>query len=364
MALPTNDHALWSRFVSRDNYGLLRFVIATFALAYFTAIPASAQDVETNVSNKGTVAASFLEIGIGARATAMGGAYAAQAGYSEMIYWNPAGLAYIDGPAVSFTHAEWLAETSFDFATVVAPLPFQGMRIGVSLTSLTVPEQPVRTVESPEGTGEFYGANDYALNVALSARIISSFSVGVTGKYVSQRIWTESASQTAIDVGVYYETPFRGLSIGSSISNFGAEMRLSGKNLTTIVDPDLQNSGVENIPVDYRTDSFPLPQIFRFGVSFERAFQEHSSFVATVNLQHPTGTTESMNVGVEYGFNRLIFFRAGYQNLFERDSVNGLTLGAGINYRLRSRASFVMDYAWSDWGILQDVHRFSFGVYL
>jgi hypothetical protein len=322
------------------------------------------QEFVRDVSNNGTVAAAFLEIGVGARAEAMGGAYTAQAGRSEMIYWNPAGLAYMDGVAVSFTHAEWLAETSFDFFSVAAPLPFFGSVLGLSFTSLAVPEQEVRTVEAPEGTGERYDAQDYAVNVSFSAKLIPSFSFGLTGKYISQRIWTERGSQFAIDAGVFYQTPLAGLSIGSSISNFGADISLSGKNLSNIIDPDLDNRGIENIPVNYRTDASPLPQIFRFGLSYETPLPGRGNLTTAVDLMHPTGATESMNMGLEYGFNNLIFFRVGYLNRFERNSINGLTFGGGIQYTLKDRSDFVFDYAYSDWGILDKVHRLSLGVYL
>jgi hypothetical protein len=322
------------------------------------------QEFVRDVSNNGTVAAAFLEIGVGARAEAMGGAYTAQAGRSEMIYWNPAGLAYMDGVAVSFTHAEWLAETSFDFFSVAAPLPFFGSVLGLSFTSLAVPEQEVRTVEAPEGTGERYDAQDYAVNVSFSAKLIPSFSFGLTGKYISQRIWTERGSQFAIDAGVYYQTPLPGLTIGSSISNFGADISLSGKNLSNIIDPDPDNRGIENIPVNYRTDASPLPQIFRFGLSYETPLPGRGNLTTAVDLMHPTGATESMNMGIEYGFNNLIFFRVGYLNRFERNSINGLTFGGGIQYTLKDRSDFVFDYAYSDWGILDKVHRLSLGVYL
>ena len=326
--------------------------------------PSAAQDFVTNVSNKGTVAAAFLEIGIGARAEAMGGSYTAQAGRSEMIYWNPAGLAYLDGLAASFTHAEWLANTNFDFFSIATPLPFFNSVLAASFTSLAVPEQHVRTVLEPEGTGEFYDAQDFAVNVSVSARLIPSFSIGLSGKYISQRIWSETASQMALDVGVYYQTPLRGMAIGASISNFGPDMRLGGKNLTNIIDPDVVNRGIENIPVEFKTDAYPLPQIFRFGLAYETPLPGRGNLVTTVSLLHPTGSTESMNVGVEYGFSNLIFFRAGYQNLFERDAINGLTLGGGLQFTLRDRSRFAFDYAFSDWGILQNVHRISLGIYL
>ncbi len=317
-----------------------------------------------NVSNKGTVAAAFLEIGIGARAEALGGAFTAQAGHAEMIYWNPAGLAYLDGTALSLSHAQWLADTRFDFLSVAAPMPFVNAVVAASITSLSVPEQPVRTVSAPEGTGEFYDAQDYAVSLSVSARLIPSFSVGLTGKYIRQRIWTESANQFALDAGVYYETPLPGLVIGSSISNFGPDMRLMGRHLTEILDPDPINRGIENVPVAYKTDSFSLPQIFRFGVSYLLLLPANSQVALGVDLKHPTGSTESVNAGIEYGFRQLLFLRAGYQDLYERNAANSFTLGGGLQYVLKNRSRLAFDYAYSYWGILQRVHRISLGVYL
>ena len=348
----------------RTNMMWYRRILFTVGWVLFAGVQLYAQDFVTNVSNKGTVAAAFLEIGVGARAEAMGGAYAAEAGHPEMIYWNPAGLAYLDGMAATFTHTEWLAETNFDFATLATPLPVFNAVLGISFTTLGTPSQAVRTALEPEGTGEFYNARDMAINFSVASRIISSFSVGVTGKYISQRIWSERGQQMALDVGVYYQTPLRGLALGASIANFGPDMRLSGKNLRDIIDPDPANRGIENIPVSYETDGAPLPQIFRFGLTYNRPLAGFGNLVTSLSLLHPTGSTESVNMGIEYGFNDLLFLRAGYQSLYERNAVNGLTLGGGLQYRLKDRSRFVFDYAWSDWGILQKAHRISMGIHL
>ena len=331
-------------------------VLWVFLLAIQTT---RAQEFVTNVSNKGTVAAAFLEIGIGARAVSMGGTYVAESGRMDMIYWNPAGLAYLEGLGVSFSHTEWLAETNHEFFTLAKELPFIRSVAAASIVVLSVPAQPIRTVLMPEGTGETYSAQDYAVSFSVATKLINEFSVGLTTKYINQRIWTESAGQLALDVGVHYKTPLPGLSLGASISNFGPDMQLTGKNLTNIVDPDVVNRGIENIPVEYKTDGFPLPQIFRFGTSYTRALPGRGQVVALASLMHPTGSTESMSVGLEYGFNNLVFFRAGYQNLFERDAISSLTLGAGLQYVLRRRHTFAFDYAYADWTILQKVHRLS-----
>ena len=340
---------LWPRALSR---------VALMAVLAFPPL-VGAQEFVTNVSNKGTVAAAFLEIGVGARPVAMGGTYVAESGRMEMIYWNPAGLAYMEGLGVSFSHAEWLAETNHEFFTLAKELPFMRSVAAASIVALSVPPQPVRTVLMPEGTGETYTAQDYAVSLSVATMLIPVFSVGLTTKYISQRIWTESAGQLALDVGVHYKTPLPGLALGASISNFGPDMRLSGKNLTNIIDPDVVNRGIENIPVEYKTDGFPLPQIFRFGASYSRPLPGRGQVVALASLMHPTGSTESMSVGLEYGFNNLVFFRAGYQNLFERDAISGLTLGAGLQYILRRRHTFAFDYAYANWTILQKVHRVS-----
>ena len=360
---PNTHYPIPARGRSNVPAGLLNG-IWYLVFGILAVLPVQGQDFVTNVSNKGTVAAAFLEIGVGARAEAMGGAYTAQSGSADMIYWNSAGLAFLDGFAASFTHTEWLAGTSFDFFSLAAPLPFFNSVIGASFTTLAVPEQPVRTIEAPEGTGEFYDARDFAVNLSISARLIPTFSFGLSGKIINQRIWSEQGSQFALDAGVFYQTPLPGLSIGASVSNFGADIQLAGKNLNDIIDPDPANRGIENIPVEIKTDQAPLPQIFRFGLSYETSLPGRGSLVTSVDLMHPTGSTESMNMGIEYGFNNNFFLRAGYLNRFERDSINGLTLGGGLKFTMRDRSDFAFDYAYSDWGILEAVHRISVGVYL
>ena len=89
--------------------------------SFATAVSAQS-DLVRNVSNKGTVAAAFLEVGVNARAEAMGGAYTAMRGNPDMMYWNPSGIAFLRTTAVSVSHTQWLAETEFNYASVAVPL--------------------------------------------------------------------------------------------------------------------------------------------------------------------------------------------------------------------------------------------------
>ena len=59
--------------------------------------------------------ASFLNVGVGARGLAMGGAYTAMADDADAIYWNPAGLAQVAGHEFQVSDAELTQSTREDF---------------------------------------------------------------------------------------------------------------------------------------------------------------------------------------------------------------------------------------------------------
>ena len=316
----------------------------------------------TDVSGAGTSAAAFLEIGVGARAIAMGGAYASVATDVSALYWNPAGISRSLQMRAEFTHSEWLAETSFDFVGIVVPIPRLSSAVGLSFCSLNYGEQPVRTIERPEGTGEVYGARDFAIGLTYAFSLTDRFSFGLTSKYIQQRIWSESGSAFALDAGIFYDTMLKGLRIGACMSNFGSEIKLGGRNLRTIKDPDETITNYDRVPVDYTTSSYPLPLLFRFGVSYEAIIGKYNKIIVSTDVLHPNNRTESICLGVEYGFADMFYFRGGYQNLFERDTINGLTFGGGVAYSIRGSMKFNVDYSWSDWGVLQNTQRFTIGV--
>ena len=74
------------------------------------------------IYNRGSSAAAFLEIGVGARATALGNAYTAVSDDPATIFWNPAGLSWVEGRQISFNHADWLADTDFENVSFVIPI--------------------------------------------------------------------------------------------------------------------------------------------------------------------------------------------------------------------------------------------------
>ena len=74
----------------------------------------------------------------------------------------------------------------------------------------------------------------------------------------------------AFDIGTTYETPFDGIILGVSITNFGQKMQINGKDLTTTVDIDPSNNGNNGqINTRLETDEFDLPLMLRVGLAWQ-----------------------------------------------------------------------------------------------
>ncbi len=318
---------------------------------------------QKDVSNVGTNAATFLEIGVGARAMAMGGAYSSVANDATALYWNSAGIARIDRIQVELMHNEWIAETNYDFIGIVIPVPAIRSSIGFSVIYLDYGSDLVRTVDRPEGTGEEFTAHDLAVSISFARALTDRFSFGISGKNVSQQIWNEKGNAMALDFGVLYDTMLKGLRLGVNMSNFGNDIRLDGRDLRRTIDPDERVANFDRVPVNYNTSSYPLPLMFSVGISYARALGALGDILLAMDLNHPSNATESVNFGVEYGFRSVFYIRGGYENIFELNSINGLTLGGGINIPKLGGMGLRIDYAWSDWGILKSAQRFSLSFY-
>ena len=336
--------------------------VATLLLLSTARLLAQESVYSGGVTNVGTAAAPFLGIGVGARAIAMGGAFAAVADDASALYWNPAGLSLCRRPEITLNHSDWFLDIYHDYIGMVVPAGRHGF--GAALTYLGVPDQAVRTIEQPEGTGDFYNAADLALALSYSFAFTDQFAMGFSAKYIHQRIYHCTAAAGAVDLGALYRpSAIKWLTLGVEIANFGTDLRLRGRDLTQKVDIDEQHNSSTQLPAALDTDAFSLPLTFRFGLAARVLHSRRNSLTAAVDFLHPSNNSESLNLGAEYLFLGAFALRGGYRSLFEQDHDlgGGLTLGAGLKL-YAGGALFVLDYAWQSHGILENINRFSCGL--
>jgi len=335
----------------------------TFRIAIiFLLIMSSTQAV----SKRGTTAASFLEIGIGARGTSMGNAYVAVVDDVHSLYWNPAGLALMDKSEVSFIQTNWLA--GIDFNNVSAAFPMGNMgTFGVALTSISIAEMDVTTIDQPEGTGERFGATDLSATLGWGRKFTDRFSFGANVKYIEERIWHMKASSVAVDLGTTFKTQFKDMKVGMSVSNFGNKMRLQGDDTLIEVDiaPD-QEGNNSRINAHLDTDYWSLPLTFRVGVAADVLKIPHGKLTMAIDAAHPNNYSESISVGGEFNLMDMAFLRAGqtfYLDDLDDDgnslSQEGFNVGGGVNFLIARSLRFKLDMAYGNWGILNETRRFS-----
>lgn len=332
---------------------LKSIIFLTLAAVLFFA--ADAQTLKT-----GTTSAQILKINVGPRAIGMGGAFTAIADDITSVYWNPSGTANIQSNEAYFNHSNLYLDISNDFAAIATNVSGFGT-VGAFVSVLSVDEMIVRTVEQPEGTGEYFDYGSIVVALNYSRFLTENFSIGFNVKYISESIWNMSATGFAIDVGTLYKIPvLNELRIAASVSNFGTKMQMAGRDVTQTIPSGAGGGNFVNANLEM--DKFDLPLLFRFGLSADVIKEETSRLTAAIDAIHPNDNTEYLNTGLEYAWNEIVHVRAGYNSLFEKDSEKGLTLGIGINYRIVDLVKVKLDYAYQDFGRLTDVHYFSVGI--
>jgi hypothetical protein len=325
--------------------------------------------VVTAQSKVGTTTAQFLGIAVGPRAIAMGGAYVASSEDVTSLFWNPGAFSQSPSSEFVFSNTEWLVGSKFRWFGFM--LNLDGVNaLGLSLTQLDYGEDDVTTVEAPDGNGQRWSANDLAIGLSYARNLTNRFSIGGTAKYVSQRIWNESASTVTFDLGLLFVTNFHSMRLGMSMSNFGGDMTLDGKDLFQRIDIDPANSGSNKTLVGkLKTDPWPMPLLFRVGVAMDCIKDDAVTATIAVDALRPNDNNTSINVGGEVAWMNMLFVRAGCASILtdgggyaQSTSQQGVSFGAGFRYTMSSMGALEVDYALNSFGLFGNLNTLAVSI--
>jgi len=337
--------------MKRFRYKALIFTLGMLLLA---GTAASAGEF----SKVGSVGAQFLKIGMGARYIGLGEASAAIADDAYAMYWNPAGMALMEETEFAFTNVDWVEDIRLNYVSFAKPMGFGGT-VGFSMTMLNVGDMEETTVYEPEGTGYMFDASSYSIAAGYGRSLTDRFALGFKIKYVSEKISEVTSKGFAVDFGTYYETGFRNLRMGLNIANIGPSMKFTGSDLNFSYLRDQDNTNYDPVNASLTTEEYDLPLTFRFGIAYDLYQTSMSNWMIAVEGKHPNDNVQQASLGSEYVWNETVSLRAGYKFRYEEE---GVSLGAGLVLNPTNSTALVVDYAWSDFGRLESVHRFSFGL--
>jgi len=169
------------------------------------------------------------------------------------------------------------------------------------------------------------------LGLTYARSFTDKFSAGITGNFIHSGLAEFSQQTYSFDLGTLYDVGTLGMKIGMSISNIGSQEKFIDRTAR-------------------------IPSIFRVGTSamlFQTASQR---LLGSFEFSHPPDNSERMNLGAEYGFQKFLYLRGGYN--FNYDS-EGLAGGIGFHLPVSVAGQSDIDYAYTDWGDLGAVHRIS-----
>jgi len=266
----------------------------------------------------GTTGANFLKIPVGARASAMGGAYTALCQGAAALYWNPAGLAACEEKEFFATYNSWFQDISQGYFGFV--LPQERKAFGFAVNYVDFGQIERTTWENPTGTGEKFSAPDIHLSLGYGWKTSPSLRVGVGVGLLKDTIAEDEKS--------------------TFVSNFGMQNKIN-KNLSWGI--VLQNLGG-------KVGDDPLPLMMRVGFMWVR-----SALTTAVELEVPNDNDARIKAGFEWQLVPQLALRAGYQG--DQDEGSGITLGLGL-----ATQKFTMDYAYVPFGDLGNTNRVSFAI--
>lgn len=252
------------------------------------------------------------------------------------VYYNPAGLVSLYGREATFTLINMPADINYSFSAIGFPLESIGGVLGISFYHLNSGDMIETDYNNgtSAGTGRTFSWKDYALAVSYGKYLTDRFSIGFSVKYIGQFAHDYSASGWSADVGTSYDTGFRGFRIAMTITNFGPDMTMI-------------------------SNSYPLPINFKFGGTINVIESDNHLMTFAVEGSHPSDNLEKYNAGMEYVFNEKFSLRAGSRFNYDTD---GFTAGGGLRVPFGEESEIRFDYAFQDFGILTEVHRFSMSI--
>jgi hypothetical protein len=293
-------------------------ITRTFSVLWvlFCLVPALGRSQALSTAGEGLTS---MDLPTGAKAAALGGAFSAWADDTTSVYWNPAGMVYLPKIQLQTAFNQWYQDTFFQDFGGVLPTPWGAL--GARLSYINLGSFTGRD-NAGYPTGKTYSPTDLGASFAAAGKM-GPLSLGLSAKGYFEALPDDTYGTFGLD--------------GGALLRLGA-VSFSG--------------GFRNLGL---VSNYTFPTEAYTGCALGCDLGPLEIHLATDASFNALGT--ELHHGVELGYQKTVFLRAGYQwflNPITDQNQTGLSGGVGLTL-----SDVTLDYALVSYGDLGSTNQVS-----
>jgi hypothetical protein len=275
----------------------------------------------------GTSGAQFLKIGAGARPTAMGDAFVGIADDVNAVYYNPAGLGFMDRPEFTAMHTQYFQGLDYDYGAFAQPLKMGTLAISAA----TLKTDAITRRGADESALGTFENQDAAYALSYGRKFGDTLAGGVTARWVRESIDSTSAQTWSTDWGIHKRFEGRPFTLGLAVRHLGKK-------------------------ITFNEEGDPLPLTIDGGAGMDLL---QNRLKLGLDVRHVRDTGLKYGLGAEWHQSLRDKYRyavrAGYNSAnTDAGGATGISLGAGVGFR-----ALDLDFAWIPFGNLGNTFRYA-----
>ncbi|MBI5805988.1 hypothetical protein HZA73_08075 [candidate division TA06 bacterium] len=264
----------------------------------------------------------FLNLGVGARAQGLGGAYGPLAEDASAIYWNPAGLSGMIRPEVMFCHTQLFGGlANHDFLGLAWPLS-KRLSLGLGWIRLGVDHIPRFSYDVGTVSNGSFGDNENAVYLSASFQRETAslgkplkLSAGGSVKIISNKLDDRQASGLGLDFGLQAKIWLaEWLAVRSANQVIvGMEPAMMGRSNWGTIGLSLSAQDIGGTSISWNTasqQSDVRPAGYKAGIAYTQPiFPWHSQVI--VSAEASSQSYQKGRLGIEIDYRNLLSARLG-----------------------------------------------------